>query len=218
MITSQDSASAATLVPTGDSAAEEIFVFPLSYAQRRMWFIDQLHPGNPAYKALHVLRLSGRLSVEAVRRSLQEIVRRHEILRTRFRVHDGEPMQEVLSIAAPPLQILDISGEGREQRAADLLEEEEKSGFDLEQGPLLRVKLVRLDAHEHLLLFAIHHIVTDGWSLGVLIQEVATLYAAYECGQESPLPELKVQYADYAVWQREWLQGEVLKKQLGYWR
>jgi amino acid adenylation domain-containing protein len=194
---------------------------PLSYAQQRLWFLDQFEPGNPIYNVPVVLRLGGPLDVNALERTLNEVVRRHESLRTVFHTERGEPLQVVLPkqpIAVPVLNLAGLSIDEREAEAQRLAAEEAQKGFDLSRGPLLRATLLRLATEEHVLLFVMHHIVSDGWSVGLLVREVAAIYSAYVRGQESPLPELTLQYADYAVWQREWLQGSMLEVQLDYWR
>ena len=194
---------------------------PLSFAQQRLWFIDQLEPGNPAYNNLDAFRLTDRLNVAALERTTSEIVKRHEALRTTFPTVDGQPVQIISQTLSVPLRVTDLShlpAVGREAEAERLVREEAQRPFDLAQGPLLRTTLLRLGEEDHILLLAMHHIVSDGWSGGVLFQEITALYEAFSTGKPAPLPELPVQYADYAVWQRGWLQGEVLEKQLSYWR
>ncbi|HEX7242847.1 MAG TPA: amino acid adenylation domain-containing protein, partial [Longimicrobiaceae bacterium] len=194
---------------------------PLSFAQQRLWFIHQLDPGSSAYNMPASLRLRGALDVRALRRSLAELVRRHEAVRTAFVDEGGEPVQVVLPAAAVPFPVLDLAGLPEEPRRAEALRRVIEDGlrpFDLRRGPLLRVLLVRLAGDEWVLGFTMHHVVSDGWSMGVLAREVSALYAAYTRGGESPLPELEVQYADFAVWQRKRLAGEVLDAQLRYWR
>jgi amino acid adenylation domain-containing protein len=195
---------------------------PLSYAQQCLWLSDQMQ-GSAAYNIVNALRLRGRLNVPAIERALTEIIRRHEILRTTFAMGDrGSAPTQVIHAAQPfTLPVLDLStvpeGE-RETEARRVATEESKKPFDLSTGPLLRASVLRLSEQEHVLLCTMHHIISDGWSMGVLIRELTTLYEAYARGVASPLPELAIQYADYAHWQREWLQGEVLEKQLGYWK
>ena len=190
-------------------------LLPLSFAQQRLWFLDQLERGNPFYNSFKAVRLKGELNVEALERTLSEIVRRHEVLRTRFVNAGGEPRQEVL----PPVPIkLSVTEVYQEAWVRDLVTAESSEPFDLATGPMLRVKLLRLSAEDHVVLLTMHHIVSDGWSMGVLIKEVATLYATYSQGADSPLTELPIQYSDYAIWQRGWLQGEELERQLTYWR
>jgi amino acid adenylation domain-containing protein/FkbM family methyltransferase len=194
---------------------------PVSFAQQRLWFLDQLRPGSNEYNLPAALRLRGALDVESLRRSFNELVRRHETLRTTFRSVEGEPVQVIAPALAAELPLTDLSrlpAPEREAEALRLTQEEATRPFDLERGPLVRATLVRLADEEHLLLFAMHHIVSDGWSMGVLVGEISTLYKAFVKGEPSPLKELPVQYADYAVWQREWLQGETLEAQLAYWR
>src|SRR5215208_3859265 len=197
---------------------------PLSFAQQRLWFLDQLAPGSAAYNLSGRLRLEGQLDVSSLEASLNEIVRRHEALRTIFSTHDGEPVQIILSELLLPLPLIDLSHlptSERETAIRQLCEEEASQPFDLSTGPLVRARLLRLSklpGEEHVLLLSMHHIISDGWSIGLLIRELATLYEAYAAGTKSPLKELSLQYGDYAVWQREWLQGEVLEQQLDYWR
>src|SRR5213594_2530601 len=191
----------------------------LSFAQQRLWFLQQLETESPAYNVYGSVKLKGRLNEEALRGSLKEIVRRHETLRTRFVEVEGRAMQVVGDGAEVELPIIELSGvQERERETLRLAIEEASIPFDLGQGPLLRGKLLRLGEEEHVLLLIVHHIVSDGWSVGVLVRELGVLYEAYAAGKESPLPELPIQYADYAEWQREYLQGEVLEEQLEYWR
>jgi amino acid adenylation domain-containing protein/FkbM family methyltransferase len=194
---------------------------PLSYAQQRLWFADQLMPGSALYNVAAAMRLSGPLNISALERTLREIIERHEVLRTSFPARQGEPVQVIAEQVEFELLVTDLSELGeaeREREARRLAEEEAQTPFDLAAGPLVRARLLRLGEAEHVALFTMHHIVSDGWSVGVLIKEVSQLYEAYSRGEESPLAELPIQYADYAVWQREWLTGEVLAKQLEYWR
>jgi len=196
--------------------------FPLSFAQERLWFLDQMEQGHSStYNIGTAVRLHGALHVEALRRTLDEILRRHSALRTSFKLVDGQPVQ----VIGPPqpfdLHLVDL-GEltetQREEESLKLATEEAQFPFDLTRGPLLRATLVRLGEVEHVLLVTMHHIASDGWSMGVLVHEVETLYTAFSNGRPSPLAELPVQYADYAQWQREWLSGEVLAEQLSYWK
>src|SRR5437868_3123363 len=194
---------------------------PLSYAQQRMWFIDQLEPGSAAYNIPCAVRLSGRLDEEALRRSLNEIVMRHEALRTSFPSRDGAPTQEIHESGELGLEVIDLTkaeeGE-REERLEELLAEEARRGFDLSRGPLIRARLMKEGEEEHVLMVNMHHIVSDGWSMEVMVGELAQLYEAFRDGKESPLGEMEIQYADYAVWQRRWLKGEVLERQVEYWK
>ncbi|HVG44169.1 MAG TPA: condensation domain-containing protein, partial [Longimicrobium sp.] len=194
---------------------------PLSFAQERLWFIDRLEPGSAVYNVSAAWRLGGALDEAALERSLSEIVRRHEALRTTFAEVDGSPVQVIAPFGGFALPVEDLSGLGEADREAAVSRragEEARRPFDLAAGPLFRPVLLRLGAEDHLLLLSMHHVVSDGWSMGVLQRELDALYAAYREGRESPLPELPVQYADYAVWQREQLAGEVLDRQLAYWR
>jgi amino acid adenylation domain-containing protein len=194
---------------------------PLSFAQQRLWFIDQMDPGRGVYNIPVVLRLSGRLDVAALEQSLAGIVRRHEALRTSFPAVEGQPQQQIATHLKLPLTIVDLplrsTGEP-EAEVRRLATQEAQQPFDLATGPLLRVTLLRLGAEEHVLLLTLHHIVADGWSLSVLFREWGLLYQAFAAGQPSPLAELSIQYADFAVWQRQWLRGDALEAQLSYWR
>ncbi|MDT5268372.1 MAG: hypothetical protein QOH49_558 [Acidobacteriota bacterium] len=204
-----------------ESTVEDVYVFPVSFAQQRLWFFQQMYPGSAAYNVPIAMRLTGRLDVAHLRTALYEVARRHEVLRTSIDLIDDQPAQLISAEAEVELPVLDLSAvpaDVREAEARRLANEEVTRAFDLRRGPLLRARVLRLAPEENVLLLVIHHIICDGWSIGVLMNEVAALYAAYNAGQEPALPELPIQYADYAVWQREWLTGEVLEKQLAYWR
>src|ERR1051325_7565776 len=195
--------------------------YPLSFAQQRMWFLDQMEPGTSTYNMPTALRLSGELNVRALEQSLNEVVRRHAILRTVFVAGEERPQQVVQAFKPSNLAVFDLSDLPSEQREAEtrqLIARETQQPFDLRQGPVWRARLVGLGGGGHVRLFTLTQIVTDGWSMEILTREVSALYAAYASGEESPLAELPIQYADYAVWQRQWLQGEVLEEQLSYWR
>ena len=198
----------------------DVFVFPVSFAQQRLWFLEQLAPGNPFYNVPTAVRLTGLLNLAALEQTFNEIVRRHEALRTTFRMLDGQPVQAIAPKLTLPLPVVDLQLSVIEREAAveRLTTKELQQSFDLAQGPLLRVQLLQLDSSEHILLLTLHHIVADGWSIGVLLRELGTLYTAFATGQPSPLTELPIQYADFAHWQRQWLQGEVLATQLAYWQ
>ncbi|MEG5063351.1 amino acid adenylation domain-containing protein [Microcoleus sp. B3-A4] len=194
---------------------------PLSFAQQRLWFLDQLQPGNPAYNIPAAVRLKGALNVAVLEQTFQEIIKRHEALRTTFNSVEGRPAQVIISsfnFTLPIVNLRELSQAEREAEAMRLAAEEARQPFDLTKWPLLRVTLLHLDETEYLLLLTVHHIVADGWSMGVLVREVAALYEAFCSGKPSPLPELSVQYADYAVWQINWLQGEVLEAKLADWK
>jgi amino acid adenylation domain-containing protein len=193
---------------------------PLSFAQQRLWFMDQLEPESIAYNISMALRLRGSINTIALEYALSEIVRRHEILRTTFQSHDGHP-EQVIGAAKPMiLPIIDLGaiGEAAEPHTRRLVSKEAERPFNLSQGPLLRVKMLKLADEDHVITFMMHHIITDGWSQEVLVDEFVAIYEAYCNGRASSLPELELQYADFAVWQREWLQGEVLDDGLKYWK
>src|ERR1044072_5448557 len=222
----------------------------LSYAQRRLWFVDQYEPQTNVYNVPAAVLLTGKLDRAALAQTLSEIERRHEVLRNTFPSVGGQPVQHIAPAAPINLQFIDLPALTKQEReilesrysnehkvkhelsfsgftnywhcedvcVKQLAAEEAARPFDLAHGPLWRVTLLRLSDEENVLLLTMHHIVTDGWSIGVLIRELTMLYEAYSRGQASPLAELPIQYADYAEWQREWLQGAVLEEQMNYWR
>jgi amino acid adenylation domain-containing protein len=197
---------------------------PLSFAQQRLWFLDQWEPGNAAYNIPAAVRLRGPLEVPIFAATLREIVRRHEALRTAFPEIDGRPAQRITpavtaaGLAVPLIDLAGLPAAPREAETLRLAKADAARSFDLARGPLLRATLLRIQTSEHVALVAMHHIVSDGWSIGVLIAEVAAIYSALQAGRPHGLAELPVQYADFAVWQRGWLQGAELETQLGYWR
>jgi amino acid adenylation domain-containing protein len=194
---------------------------PSSFAQSRLWFLDRLQPGTAQYNIPAAVRLSGRLDIAALRGALQEIVRRHEALRTTFALTVEGPVQVIHPILDVPLPVEDVTTvpeEQREQRLREQAREEVRRPFDLFRGPLLRARLLRLGEAEHVAVVTMHHVISDGWSVGVLLRELLALYPALQRGLPSPLPALPVQYGDYAVWQRRHLQGEALQEQVGYWK
>jgi FkbM family methyltransferase len=194
---------------------------PLSLSQERIWFLDRLEPGSAVHNAPSALRLEGHLDDEALEKALSEIVRRHEALRTRFEIIDGQPMA-ITDVAQPVkvtvVNLSHIPDENRDEEIVRLAGEEARREFDLSASPLVRATLLRWAPTSQVLFLTLHHIVFDGWSKGVLIRELLALYEAFAAGRPSSLKELPIQYADFAVWQRTWLQGEVLERQLAYWR
>jgi amino acid adenylation domain-containing protein len=194
---------------------------PASWAQQRLWFIDLLEQGTAAYNVSTALRLSGSLDEAALEDALNALVQRHEVLRTTFDSVDGEPLQIIAADSGFRLQHVDLSGleqDARDSALAVYKNEEAQAPFSLAKGPLIRGRLIRLEPELHVLLITMHHIVSDVWSMGVFLRELAALYGARREGEPSPLRPLAIQYADYAQWQREWLKGPVLEKQLAYWR
>jgi amino acid adenylation domain-containing protein len=199
----------------------DTFVFPTSFAQRRLWFVHQLEPGSPSYNITTALKLSGQLDTGALEHSLDHVIARHEALRTTFRLVDGEPVQVIapeLRVQLPFADRTEVSADDRDTEIQRLIQTQARLPFDLQRGPLLRAQLVRLGPDEHVLILVVHHIVFDGWSAGVLSRELSECYRAFTTGNGPHLPELPVQYADFAVWQREWLTGEAFERQLAYWR
>ena len=215
-----DVASAAS--HAGPAAASEAFVrAPASFSQQRLWVLDRLLPTRSVYNNVHALRLIGKLDAAALRRAWHELARRHDVLRTCFALVDGQPMQQIQTDVELDWDEVDLSAMPAVEREAEArrrIRELAQMEFDLGRAPLFRLRLLQLAPGEHWLLFSMHHIVTDGWSSAVLAREISSLYAAFLAGTTPALPDLPVQYADFASWQRQWMQGEVLERQLEYWR
>ncbi len=197
---------------------------PLSFGQQRLWFLDQLDPGSPLYNNFAALQVTGDLDPRRLERSLNAVVARHEVLRTRFAAQDGRPLQAILpslKITVPVDDLRDLPPAAQEAEIMRLAVEEARTAFDLARGPLLRGRLLRTGEQEHVLFFTMHHIVSDGWSVGVLIREVAALYQAMDRSEDEVawvLPPLPIQYVDYAAWQRAWLSGEAREAELAFWQ
>ncbi|UZW58362.1 condensation domain-containing protein [Lysobacter enzymogenes] len=212
------------LGPQGDDAiprAAQAESYPLSFSQQRLWFLDQMAPGNAFYnEPLLALRIEGRLDRDALAATIDAVVRRHESLRTRFASFDGRPVQIIAPAATVPIVDHDLRHlpfAARESELQRLAQEEASRPFDLAQGPLLRVSLIRLDEHDHTALLEMHHIITDGWSNRLLLREILALYAAISRGEPDPLPAPPIRYADFAVWQRKRLSGAAMDKLVRYW-
>jgi amino acid adenylation domain-containing protein len=202
-----------------DAASFE--TLPLSFAQQRLWFLTQLEPDNPAYNIPQALRFQGPLDLNALRQAISAIVERHEVLRTTFKLVKGEPVQIISKAHNVQVVFLDLGSlpaELREAETMPLRTAESLQPFNLTRDFPIRATLLRLGPDDHLLLLTLHHIVSDGWSMGVFTRELSVIYEALVTGQQHELPELPIQYADFAEWQREWLQGEVLLEQLRYWK
>ncbi|MFN6571974.1 condensation domain-containing protein [Dendronalium sp. ChiSLP03b] len=195
--------------------------FPLSFSQQRLWLLEQLYPGSFTYNEPAALRFVGELNVAALEQSFVEIVRRHEVFRTTFPTVDGYPVQAIaptVSVKLPIVDLRDLPEVEQEALVQRLAQQEAQLPFDLARKPLLRVSLLHLGEKENVVLITTHHIVSDGWSMGVFVRELAALYEAFCAGKPSPLPQLPIQYADFSVWQKHWLQGEVLEQKLTYWK
>ncbi len=194
---------------------------PLSFSQERLWFLDQLEPGNSFYNVPLGMRFTGALDAAALQRAVREVARRHEILRTTFAVASGKPVQvihEGLELDVPSEDLTSLPLAEREPAVRREAAAEVRRAFDLARGPLIRARLLRVGPEDHALLLTTHHIVSDFWTRGVLTRETTALYDAFRAGKPSPLPELPIQYADYAIWQRRWLAGGALDRQLAYWK
>ena len=194
---------------------------PLSFAQQRLWFLHQLSPDSQSYNMLEALQLEGSLDLVALEKSLSELVRRHEILRTTFPMVDGEAIQQIADSTALTLPIQDLQDLSTEEQTAQIQQMAKSlaaESFDLASEPPVEFTLLKLSSLEYVLLLKMHHIIYDGWSLNIFFDELSELYAAFSQGLPSPLPELTIQYADFALWQRQWLTGEVLERQLNYWQ
>ncbi len=210
-----------TMRPEAADAGPEVYVFPASFAQERLWFLDQLDPASPLYNIPNAFSIEGELDSEALAGSFQDIVARHEVLRTTFRMTEGRPVQVVAPSLSLPLPVVDLTTlpeADRVDEARRRAAEEANRQFALAEGPLARVTLLRLGNQSHVLLLTFHHIVFDAWSMGVLFRDLELLYAARRSGSPPKLPDLPIQYADFAEWQRQWLSGEVLESQLSYWK
>jgi amino acid adenylation domain-containing protein len=195
--------------------------FPLSFSQERLWFLDQLEPGRAVYNVPSAFRLGGKLDKLTLEKSLNRLAERHEILRTVFGTSEGRPVQVIvpeMKIGLSTISLQDFPENEREEKIRQLAGGEAKSPFDLARGPLIRVTLLELSEAEQVMIVNIHHIITDGWSMGIFLKELTALYEAYSLGKPSPLAELPLQFADYASWQKKWLQGEVLENQVNFWR
>ncbi|MHC5857699.1 amino acid adenylation domain-containing protein [Nostoc sp.] len=192
-------------------------VYPLSFAQQRLWFLDRLEPGNPAYNISLAVNIKGQLDIILLEQSLNEIIRRHETLRTTFTTVNGQPVQIIADSLKLSLSVINTELQSN-VAVQKLLTQESQRPFDLTHGPLLRAKLLRLAQQEHILLLEMHHIISDGWSTEVFLQEIALLYPAFLTISASPLAEISIQYKDFAQWQRQWLEGEILQNQLSYWK
>src|SRR5947207_1201580 len=193
---------------------------PLSFAQQRLWFLNELEPDNPLYNVPVAIGMSGTLNMSALEQSLNEIVRRHEVLRTTFRTENNQPMQVIAPQFKLQVEVTDLSALPRTEQESAVKRmpiDGAKAIFDLETGPLFRAAVLRLNAGEHVLLLNMHHIISDGWSMWQFVRELGLLYSAFVEGKQSPLPELPIQYADYGVWQRQWMRDEVLHQHLDYW-
>ncbi|OLC94176.1 MAG: hypothetical protein AUH86_15135 [Acidobacteria bacterium 13_1_40CM_4_58_4] len=194
---------------------------PLSFGQMRLWLLDQSEPGGITYSVPSLLRLKGDLNISVLEQSLSEIMRRHEVLRTHFVSVDGMPVQQIAPLQEFKISLVDLkdlSEPARQGELARLASLDAAQPFDLAKAPLMRATLVTLMPDEHVLLFNVHHIVFDGWSIGVFVRELSVIYKAFLKGDPSPLPELPIQYTDFAVWQRQRMEGEVFHAQLDYWK
>ena len=190
---------------------------PLSFAQERLWFLDQLQPNTPLFNIPLCVRLTGALNKPALEKSLNEIIRRHETLRTRFYTIDGKAYQEIAPDCTLGIRWVDMR-EAQEDDMNRILRDEARHSFALDSAPLFRVSILELGDEEHVVFIVIHHIICDGWSMNVLLHEIAVLYCAFAAGETPSLPEIRIQYADFASWQRQWLQGDTLVSHLEYWR
>ena len=206
---------AAEAKKSAEMVSESVFAFPMSFAQQRLWFLDQFEPGNPIYNIAWAIRLQGRLDIPALERSLNEIVRRHEVLRATFTAINDQPVQVIAPALTIQLDVTDLSALPQPERDTQLrkeIQEQAERPMDLQKGPLFGARLLRLGAEDHVILLTIHHIVFDRWSRGIFFRELTLLYSAYSKGEPNPLRELALQFTDYAVWQRQFLQGKNLEK------
>lgn len=200
---------------------ESVSGFPLTFQQQALWFLDQLEPGNPIYIIHWSLRVTGALRVDILEKSINEIVRRHQVLRTTFDMREGQPVQVIAPSFHVPLPTVDLSHlaeSDRQSEACRQAEAEIRRPMDLHQGPLVRALVLKLAELDHVLLLSTHHIIFDDWSIGILLHELASLYQSFATGKPSPLGKLSQQYSDFASWQRHLLEGENLERLLSYWK
>ncbi|MGD9899868.1 MAG: amino acid adenylation domain-containing protein, partial [Calditrichaceae bacterium] len=204
-----------------DMNGDEVYVFPASFGQQRLWFLDQFEPGSPYYNIPMAFRLKGSVDLKILKKVIDVIVLRHESLRTTFTAVDGQPMQVIsprMAISMPVIDLDKTDNDEHENRILSLATEEARRPFNLEKGPLIRITVIKKSDLEIIVLLTLHHIISDGWSMGILVSEITTLYEAFSGKKPSPLPELPIQYADYASWQKEYMQGDLLQRQLDYWK
>lgn len=204
---------------SAESTSDDVFVMPASVAQQRFWILDQLEPGNTSLNMPLILRLTGKLDVEILKQTLNDVVARHEVLRTTFSKENGIPVQVIATGRKLDLDLIDLSEHpDKENESNRLMVEEAHHPFDLSREPLFKTKLLRLGSEDHILLLTLHHIICDGWSNGVLVREIGEIYDAYTKDLPSPHCELPVQYADFASWQHEWLKSDGFDEQQEYWK
>jgi Condensation domain len=199
----------------------EVFEFPCSLAQQRFWVLDQLNPGEPCYNIAVRWRLRGKLDPVLVERAFNQMLRRHDVLCTTFRAVDGAPVQVIspnVSISVPVVDLRQVPERQREQESDGLTIEDARKCFDLTVAPLIRVKVQCLQEEEHIVAVVVHHSIADGWSIGIMAKELGDFYEAMGEGRPPALAELPIQYADFAVWQQEWLKTDVLQPQIAYWK
>jgi amino acid adenylation domain-containing protein len=214
-IKAQQNSQVPPLVPVSNGE------IPLSFAQERFWLMSQIASNHAIYNDAVTLKINGQLNIPALEQSINEIVRRHQTLRTTFPIVQGKPkiaINPTLNVNLAILDLRELNAQERQEKALQIAKQEAIKPFDLAKSPLIRTTLLWLDSTEYILLLNLHHIISDGWSMGVWLEEITALYPAYSQGKTSPLPELKIQYSDFAVWQRQWLKGEELHKQLDYWK
>ncbi len=196
-------------------------VFPLSFAQQRLWFLNQFESDGAIYNLPSAIRIIGKLHMDALKKSIHEIIKRHEILRTIFTIVHTQPFQVILKDLSLDFPIIDISAlpeSEKEYKIREFADKEARIAFDLKKGPLLRIKILKAGEEDHVVLLTMHHIISDGWSMGIFTREIAALYDSFRRGKPSPLPVLKIQYADYSKWQNDFLRGKELDRQLTYWK
>jgi len=206
---------------TTEIEEQEVFIFPTSFAQQRLWFLDQFEPGSPFYNIPTAVRIAGNLDIPVLEDTIAEIVYRQESLRTTFDTENGDPVQVVNPEMEIPLKIVDICklpADDRDAESLRLANNEARSPFDLKTGPLFRATLIKLSGNDFVMLITMHHIISDGWSISVFMREISVIYQAFSQDKDCPLPDLPIQYADFSSWQREWLSGDILDNQLNYWK
>jgi surfactin family lipopeptide synthetase A len=218
LITNLSPTDSTKLLPTIPSVSQDRYEFPLSFAQSRLWFLDQLEEQSATYNTAFVTRIAGSLDLQILETVIQEILKRHSVLRTNFKIVNGSPIQVINPIDANVLNVITVDSAISDSELQKLLNAQVRKRFNLAEDRLFQATVWQISEQSYLLGIAIHHIITDGWSIGILRQEISSLYTAFVNGKTSPLADLRIQYSDYAVWQREWLTGEILANQLQYWQ
>ena len=203
------------------SRRDDITSYPMSFAQQRMWFLNQWETDSPFYNVTSILQIKGDLDVERLQRCLDEVIQRHEILRAYFRIENGKPVQQIyptLNLDYPFYDLSQLDQEQRKRQLQIITSRDTQKGFNLNSGPLIRCTFVKVDVSLFVVILTMHHIVTDGWSTGIINREISILYDSFSRGLATPLPEIPLQYSDYAAWEKNWLRKDIIQDKIRYWK